>query len=79
MERVARDVEAGDIFVISSERVASVMTEGGSTYLSWKGERQVDIVAEDDPVPDVLPWRCPQCRTPIVTSEWNSEEWLKHE
>lgn len=78
MERVAKDVEAGDIFIINAERVASVMTEGDSTYLSWEGDgRAIDIVGSEEEVPDVLPWRCPSCRTPIVAIDWKHEEWRR--
>lgn len=80
MERAAKDAQAGDIFVIKSERIASAVTLGGSTFLSWRhGRRATDIVDPDDEIPNVLPWRCPSCQTPIVSLEWDSEAAFTHE
>lgn len=68
MTRSARDVQAGDLFVIDMIRVASVMHEGGSTYISWEGGgRRIDVIPSDAPVPKIHPHSCPHCGNEFIT------------
>lgn len=71
MVKEVKEVEPGDIFVLDALRVESVMTEGGSTYISWKGDRRsMDVVGADEEAPDVIHWRCRGCGLPIVDEDW---------
>lgn len=70
MAREARSVEPGDLFVIGTVEVQSVMTEGNSTYIAWEGgDRPFDQLESDALVENIVPKKCPQCGYPFLGGE----------